>query len=121
VDPDPGGPKTWLDPVDPDPQHCNFIFQPLFQSAQHFFEKREGSGAGSAYGSVLVTNGSGCGSGTLPDWHQNDADPHEDHTSSFTHYFLYYSQLRKFLQILVSFLIKGKCVMILSTVFGKNS
>jgi hypothetical protein len=29
--------------------------QPLFQSAQHFHEKREGSGAGSASGSILVT------------------------------------------------------------------
>jgi hypothetical protein len=31
------------------------ILQPLFQSAQHFYETREGSG------SVLVTNGSECG------------------------------------------------------------
>jgi hypothetical protein len=38
----------------------NFILQPLFQSTQHFYEKRKGSGAES--GSVLVTNGSGCGS-----------------------------------------------------------
>jgi hypothetical protein len=35
----------------------NFILQPLFQPAQEFNEKREGSG------SVLVTTGSGCGSG----------------------------------------------------------
>jgi len=31
----------------------NFILQPLFQTTQHFYEKREGSG------SVLMTNGSG--------------------------------------------------------------
>jgi hypothetical protein len=37
----------------------NFILQSLFQSAQHFYEKRRGPGSGS----VLVTNGSGCGSG----------------------------------------------------------
>jgi hypothetical protein len=42
--------------------YYNFILQPLFQSAQHFYEKREGSGTGSASGSVLVTKGSGCGS-----------------------------------------------------------
>jgi hypothetical protein len=39
----------------------NFILQPLFQSAQHFYEKKEGSG--SASGFVLVTNG--CGSERL--------------------------------------------------------
>jgi hypothetical protein len=33
----------------------NFILQPLFQSAQHLYEKRKISGSGS----VLVTNGSG--------------------------------------------------------------
>jgi hypothetical protein len=38
-----------------------FYFATLFQSAHLFYEKREGSGAESA--SVLVTNGSGCGSG----------------------------------------------------------
>ncbi len=32
----------------------NFILQPLFQSAQHFYQKRKGSGAGSPSGSVLV-------------------------------------------------------------------
>jgi hypothetical protein len=41
--------------------YINFILQLLFQSAQHFNEKWEGSASGS--GSVLVTNGSGCGSG----------------------------------------------------------
>jgi hypothetical protein len=35
----------------------NFILRPLFQSAQQFYGKREGSG------SELVTNGSECGSG----------------------------------------------------------
>jgi hypothetical protein len=35
--------------------YYNFILQPLFQSAKHFYEKRERSGAGSASGSVLVT------------------------------------------------------------------
>jgi hypothetical protein len=48
--------------------YYNFILQPLFESAQHFYQKRKGSGAGfgagSASGSVLVTNGSGCGSGS---------------------------------------------------------
>jgi hypothetical protein len=43
--------------------YYNFILQPLHNSAQHFYEKREGSGAGSASGSVLVTNESGSGSG----------------------------------------------------------
>ncbi len=41
-------------------KHHSFIkciLQPLFQSAQHFYETREGSG------SVLVTNGSECGYG----------------------------------------------------------
>ncbi len=41
----------------------NFILQPLFKSAQYFYQKGEGSGtetgAGSTSGSVLVTNGSG--------------------------------------------------------------
>jgi hypothetical protein len=36
---------------------------PLFQSAKNFSEKKEGSGAGSASGSVIVPNGSICGSG----------------------------------------------------------
>jgi hypothetical protein len=31
----------------------------FFQSAQHLYEKREGSGAGSRFGSVPLTNGSG--------------------------------------------------------------
>jgi hypothetical protein len=43
----------------------NFILQALFQSAQHIYEKREGSGAGSgsgaSSGSVPLTNGSGSG------------------------------------------------------------
>jgi hypothetical protein len=42
--------------------------QPLYQSAQHVYEKREGSG------SVLVTNGSGCGSG-WPEKHTDPMDP----------------------------------------------
>jgi hypothetical protein len=37
--------------------YLNFTLQPLFQSAQHFYENRNGSGA------VLMTNESGCGSG----------------------------------------------------------
>jgi len=37
--------------------YWNFILQPLFQSAQHFYEKWEGSR------SILVTNGFGCLSG----------------------------------------------------------
>ncbi len=37
--------------------YLNFILQPLFQSPQNFYEKREGFGSGS--GPVLVTNGSG--------------------------------------------------------------
>jgi hypothetical protein len=38
----------------------NVILQALFQSAQHIYEKREGSGAGS--GSVRLSNGSVSGS-----------------------------------------------------------
>jgi hypothetical protein len=34
-----------------------------FPSTQQIYPKREGSGAGSASGSVFVTNGSGCGYG----------------------------------------------------------
>jgi hypothetical protein len=41
--------------------HYNFILQALFQSAQHIYEKREGSGSGS----VPLTNGSRSGSGSL--------------------------------------------------------
>jgi hypothetical protein len=37
--------------------------QPLFKSAQHFYEKWEESGTGSVSGFILVTNGSECGSG----------------------------------------------------------
>ncbi len=40
----------------------NFILQALFQSAQHLYEKREGSGAGA--GSIPLPNGSGSGSGS---------------------------------------------------------
>ncbi len=40
----------------------NFILQPLFQSAQHFYEKKEESGSGSVIG--IVTNRSGYGSET---------------------------------------------------------
>jgi hypothetical protein len=36
-----------------------FILHGLFQSAQHLYEKREGSGAGS--GSIPLTNGFGSG------------------------------------------------------------
>ncbi len=36
----------------------NFILQALFQSAQHLYEKREGSGSGSGSGSIHLTNGS---------------------------------------------------------------
>jgi hypothetical protein len=36
-----------------------FILQALFNAAQHHYEKREGSGAGSGAGSVPLTNGSG--------------------------------------------------------------
>ncbi len=36
----------------------NFILQVIFQSAQHIYEKREGSG------SIPLTNGSGSGSGS---------------------------------------------------------
>ncbi len=39
----------------------NFILQALFQSAQHLYEKREGSGSGP----VPLTNGSGSGFGRL--------------------------------------------------------
>jgi hypothetical protein len=50
-------------------------FVTIISVAQHLYQKRKGSGAGSASGSVLMTNGSRCGSarpqnesgsGTLP-------------------------------------------------------
>jgi hypothetical protein len=47
------------------------ISQALFQSAQHIYEKREGSGAGS--GSVTLTNGFRSRSGRREA--QNHADP----------------------------------------------
>ncbi len=43
--------------------YYNFIFQLLFQSAQHSYEKREGSGSDPDPYLWVVTNGSGCGSG----------------------------------------------------------
>ncbi len=39
----------------------NFILQALFQSAQHFYETREGSGSGARSLSVPLNNGSGSG------------------------------------------------------------
>jgi len=56
----------------------NFILQPLFQSNQHFYEKRTRSRAGS----VLITNGSGCGSRRLKihtDSTDSDSDADSEH------------------------------------------
>ncbi len=72
------------DSTDPDPEHWYKVIKMSQNSRNQGFSfyiclMKEGSGAGSGVGSVLVTNGSGCGSGRPKNIGTDLTDPDTQH------------------------------------------